>query len=279
MRVVVFSIPCSYCGRHTRRLAWLGGSSGTLSGSEFSRHQPAVVSVRHLSFIVVTNPELALAAEAIGPETFERGRAVSSLAMIESKGEDDLRGRHAVVGEEQPEAEDGLGQDIENSIGDDLSIKADETGTVGNTPDDWVDGPEDEGEASNGTVESLGLAVLVGNGGAAVESELVDDNEEGNAGPGVPAPLLAVLVTIGSKETSEDHDDIGNKSHEDVGTTETGKQRKIEQEKRSGDAPVDITSPVDLTVDNLFGVWDVLVALLDHNLVQVDTITGGHGKV
>jgi hypothetical protein len=39
------------------------------------------------------------------------------------------------VGEEKPEAEDWLGEDIEDSIGDDLSIETDHASTVGNTPD------------------------------------------------------------------------------------------------------------------------------------------------
>jgi len=49
-----------------------------------------------LSFIIVTNSDAALASEAIGPESLERWRGA----------------RHAIVSEEEPEAEDGLGQDI-----------------------------------------------------------------------------------------------------------------------------------------------------------------------
>lgn len=39
------------------------------------------------------------------------------------------------MGEEKPEAEDWLGEDVEDSIGDDLSIETDQASTVGNTPD------------------------------------------------------------------------------------------------------------------------------------------------
>lgn len=140
----------------------------------------------------------------------------------------DLRRRHAVVGEEEPETKDGLGQDVQNSIGNDLSIDTDHAGTISDTPDDWVDGPENEGEASNSAVESLSLAVFAGNSSAAVEGKLVDDDQEGDAGPGVPAPLLAIRFAVGSEETSEHHDDIGNDGNEDIGTAETGKKAKIE---------------------------------------------------
>jgi len=39
------------------------------------------------------------------------------------------------VGEEQPEAEDWLGKNIENSIGDNFGIEAKDTGTISDTPD------------------------------------------------------------------------------------------------------------------------------------------------
>jgi hypothetical protein len=39
------------------------------------------------------------------------------------------------VGEEEPEAEDWLGQDIENGIGDDLRVKTNNAATIGNAPD------------------------------------------------------------------------------------------------------------------------------------------------
>lgn len=39
------------------------------------------------------------------------------------------------MGEEEPEAEDWLGEDIKNSIGNDLSIETNHASTVGNTPD------------------------------------------------------------------------------------------------------------------------------------------------
>jgi hypothetical protein len=39
------------------------------------------------------------------------------------------------VGNEQPEAEDRLGEDIENGVKDDLGVDADLAGTIGDTPD------------------------------------------------------------------------------------------------------------------------------------------------
>lgn len=144
----------------------------------------------------------------------------------------------------------------------------------------WVDGPEDKGETSDGSEESLGLSILAGSSTSAVDDELVDNDEVSNAGPCVPAPLLTITGAVGSEETSQDHDDIGNNGNEDVGTSKTSEKSKIEQKKWGGNTPVDISGPVDLSVGNLFSVWEtVLVADSLDDLVVVDTITGGHGEV
>lgn len=207
-----------------------------------------------------------------------------------------LRARHAVVGEEEPEAKDWLGEDIENGIGDDLSVETDHTSTISNTPDavrvlakmkhkeqveniHWVGGPEDQSEASNGGEESLGLSILVGSSGTAVESELVDDDEEGSAGNGIPSPFGSVSTTEGSEETGEDHDQIGNDSNEEAGTIETGEETEIGEQEWRGHGPVDISCPVDLAVDGLVCVWDVLVGLGLDDLVVADAITAGHSVV
>lgn len=39
------------------------------------------------------------------------------------------------MGEEEPETEDGLGEDVKNSVGNDLGVEANKAATVSNTPD------------------------------------------------------------------------------------------------------------------------------------------------
>ena len=46
-----------------------------------------------------------------------------------------LRAGHAVMSEEKPEAKDRLGEDIKNSIRDDLNINTDHAATISDTPD------------------------------------------------------------------------------------------------------------------------------------------------
>lgn len=43
------------------------------------------------------------------------------------------------MGEEEPETEDGLGKDVEDSVGDDFAVDVDVAGSVGDTPDAETD--------------------------------------------------------------------------------------------------------------------------------------------
>lgn len=107
-----------------------------------------------------------------------------------------------------------------------------------------------------------------------------DDDQVGNAGNGVPSPLLCgALGAVSSEETGQDHDEVSNNGHEDLSTVQASEQAEIDKQEWCSNAPVDVTGPVDLTVDGLLCVWNVVMLLLDWNLVEVDTVTAGHGKV
>jgi len=184
------------------------------------------------------------------------------------------------MGEEEPEAEDWLGKDVENGIADDLGINTDDVAALGETPDNWVDGPQNEGEAGNGTIESLGLAVLLCNRCSATNGELVDNNDVGNASEDEPAPLAALnALAKSTKETSQDHDDISDNGNQDVGTAEASKEGEIEEKKWGCDAPVDISCPVDLAVDFNVNIGNLLVLLNFRVRRPTDAITTSHGVV
>lgn len=203
------------------------------------------------------------------------------------------------MSEEEPEAEDGLGEDVEDGIGNDLRINADVAGSIGDTPNaiscvrawspnlfrtgakniHWVDGPKDESEPGNGAEERGGLGVLALDHTAAVERELVHDDQVGNASHAVPAPLGCLLDGEGGEETGQNHDDIGDDGDEDVGTTEAGQQAEVEEQEWGCQGPVDVTGPVDLTVDGGVGVGEVLLRMRDGDLVLADTVVHGHGEV
>lgn len=180
------------------------------------------------------------------------------------------------MGEEQPGTEDWLGKNVKDGVGNDLAVDIGDTGTVSDTPDNGVDGPDDKSESTNGSEKVTNLATLGHGRATAVDDENPDDDEVGEAGHGVPSPLLAgALGAESSKETGQDHDDVGNNGEESVSTAETSKETEVQEEKRSGKRPINVTGPVDLTVDVLLGVWDVLVGLGDGRLVVRDTVSSG----
>lgn len=72
-----------------------------------------------LGTVVLTDADSTIAAETVGPEAVELSVALT----------------HVGVDNEEPGTEDGLGENVENGVDNDLSINADLAGTVGNTPD------------------------------------------------------------------------------------------------------------------------------------------------
>lgn len=54
--------------------------------------------------------------------------------MTTIRRNENSRASHAVVGEEEPEAENWLGENVKNGIRDNLGIDTSDTGTIGNTP-------------------------------------------------------------------------------------------------------------------------------------------------
>ena len=112
-----------------------------------------------------------------------------------------------------------------------------------------------------------------------IDSELVDNNEVGNACHGIVTPFRSFLRSKGCEETSENHDDISNDGNENVGTAQAAEKRKIQKQEWGGDTPVNVTGPVNFTVDNVVGVWKVLLRVLDLNLIHRDTVADGHGII
>ena len=91
-----------------------------------------------------------------------------------------------------------------------------------------------------------------------MDSQMPNNDKVSNTSNGIPAPLLwSVLVTKGGEKAGKNHDEVGNNGHCDLSTIETSDEGQVEQEKWSGDAPVNVTSPVDLAVDDLLDGLDV----------------------
>jgi len=108
---------------------------------------------------------------------------------------------------------------------------------------------------------------------------LVNNDQVGGTSHSVPSPFLSIAASERGEETGQNHDDISDNCNEDVGTVETSEEGKIEKEERSGNGPVDVTSPEDLSVDVLEGSGSVVVGFLDNDVCVAVSITSGHCEV
>lgn len=220
----------------------------SICGEDKQRVLILQLHIHSLSALVVIEAESTLGGKTVSPE------ALNGLSI-----------RLGVCSKE-PETENWLGENIENSVGDDLTIDGEDAGSITKTPDNWVESPEDEGESTDGGKELGGLVVLVGSSTASTKSDNPNNGDVCNTGHGVVSPLLTLGATEGGEETSENHDKIGNNGDSDVGTVQASEEGKIEEEKWCGDGPVDVTTPEDLAENIIGDIWSVLVLVLDLNV-------------
>lgn len=101
-----------------------------------------------------------------------------------------------------------------------------------------VGSPENKGEEADAAVEGLGLGVLVHDRATALDANVENNGEVGDASNGVPAPDLGASGAEGGEQASEDHDDISANGDENVSTVEATHQSEIQEEERSGKSPL-----------------------------------------
>lgn len=143
----------------------------------------------------------------------------------------------------------------------------------------WVHSPQNQSESANGSEEGSGLGVLRLNNVTTVDGELVDDSQIGNASDGIISPLCAWFARQGSKETSQNHDDVSDNGYKNVGTAQAGEKSKIQEQEWGGNTPINVAGPVDLAEDDVFRVRHVFLRFLDGNLIQGNAIVDSHGEI
>lgn len=218
----------------------------------------------HLSTVIVAEAESALTVETVSPEATEVNIGLAELG----------------VSDEQPSTEDRLSKNIKDGVGDDLAVDTDTTGTVSKAPNNGVGSPEKESVAGNGKEERGNVLALGLDSSTTVDTEVPDNNEVGEAGNGVPSPLgRGTLRAESSEQAGEDHDQISNNGHGEVSTIHAGQETKVEEQERGSDGPVDVASPEDLAVNLVVSVRDVVVLLTDMDVVDRNTLAGGHCEV
>lgn len=180
----------------------------------------------------------------------------------------------ATVTPDEESTEDGLSEQVKDTVEDGLRVRGNDVATLTKTPGKRVQDPEESGER---TANGEGLANIAAKS-VGVTASLPDKNpdnvEEGSAAEGKVAPLVRA-ADESTNETSDNHNLIDQDDEEKSGPRHGGGQQEIHQEERSGDEPVDVADVEDLTVDTA----DNGVVAHELNIDRGPTKVGGHGEV
>src|SRR5271156_1636507 len=108
----------------------------------FSRHQPALISVK-LMHLRHHQLECCPGSQGLLPRIprLTANYEVCQMRIGKEWSVSNLRARHAVMGEEEPETEDWHCEHIKDSIGDNLSVDISEASAINDPPNDWVQCP------------------------------------------------------------------------------------------------------------------------------------------
>lgn len=131
---------------------------------------------------------------------------------------------NVAVTEEEESTEDWLGKSIKNTVEDGLAVWGDDVASLGHTPCNWVDEPEEHGPD---TAEDEGLADLWRDA-LSVEAGNPDDvpanSEESNHGEDEVSPLVG-RSDESTNETGDNHDLIEENGVEDSWPWKTGGEK------------------------------------------------------
>lgn len=155
--------------------------------------------------LIVVNANGTFTTESVAPETFN---ASGILGMCK----------------QEPETKNWLGQDVENSVRNDLGVNGQFTRSITKSPNNRVQRPDDESKSSDGSEKLDSRAVLGYDRSSTWNCQLVHNNQVGNACKSIISPFLEVSITEGCKKTKQDHDEISNHGNKDVGTVQAGKE-------------------------------------------------------
>lgn len=219
----------------------------------------------HLSSIlVIANADGALSTSTVGPVTSNLG---SSVAVL-SRSSDD------------PEAENSLGEDVEDGVDDDLGTDLDLPSATSGTPDNKVDEPEDERSDGDGAKEASDLSAAGTRGSGAGDSDVPDGEDKGDDADSIPSPFLgSVGMSNSGESTRENKDHISNDGKDGMRTINTREETKLDDKQRCRERPVNISSPEDLATDFMVGVRNMLVVIPHAGAVEVRCLTRRHGEV
>ena len=94
------------------------------------------------------------------------------------------------VSPEEKSAENGLGEDIKDTVEDGFAIGGDDVSPLGQSPGNWVQEPEEDGPDAADEVGTMNFSTQSKSMSAGDEYNIVGDKEEGHHAEGEVSPLV-----------------------------------------------------------------------------------------
>lgn len=194
--------------------------------------------------------------------------------VVVTNVESQRRRADVTVAPDQQRTEDGLGEEIQDSVKDTLGVDGDDVSSLTQAPGDGVESPEERGERSTDHKGLAGvgadtIGVLPG-----LPDQDVEDVEQSGTAESKVSPFVAGR-NEGSDETRDDHDLVDQDDEEGGGPGHSRGEEQVHEEERSGDDPIDVSNVVDFTVDT----GDLGVTSQELDVDGCPAQVGGHGEV
>lgn len=143
------------------------------------------------------------------------------------------------VAPDEESAEDGLGENVEDTIKDSLGVGRDVVTTLAKTPSNRVKSPQDSGQRAAGQegpadIFAHGVGVLAG-----LPSEDVDDVSQCDTSEYEVTPLVAGPDKSTGK-SSDNHDPVDEDDVEHGRPGHASGEKQIGEQQRCGDEPVNV---------------------------------------
>lgn len=197
-----------------------------------------------------------------------------SVVVVVPDLETEASGVDVPVAPEEESTEDGLGEEVEDTVEDSLAIGGNDVTALAQSPGNWVEDPEESSHASADEEGPLDVTAKGLGVDASLPGELVDNVEESSTAKGKVWPLVDTLDES-TNQTSDNHDFVDKDNPEDGRPWHTGSEQQVHEQQWRSDEPVNVSSIEDGAVGTTNN-WVVAVEL-DTNGGETEVRT--HGEV
>lgn len=148
---------------------------------------------------------------------------------------------------DEDKAEDNLGEDVEDSVDDELLVNSGDEATLRDTPGDGVGNVGKERAEANNVVELANLGVDLVGRATEGEDEGNGDGDTGEDAEGKERPSGVETLGDGGGEEGTDRDDGGEGNPDKVNPVGTGEEAEDPDGDGGDKDPGGVTDPLELT--------------------------------